>query len=504
MKIGITETILRDANQSLVATRMPLDSFEPILNRMDKAGYYSIECWGGAVFDSCLRYLNEDPWERLKIIRKHMPNSKLQMLLRGQSLLGYRHYSDDVVRKFIFNSVEKGIDIIRIFDALNDIKNIEVAVEETLRCGAEPSCAISYTVSPVHDIDGYLSLAKSMESIGASSICIKDMSGILTPDIAFELISRLKSTVKLPIVLHSHCTTGMAYMSYLKAIEAGVDVIDTAVSSFSGGTSQPATEVMIKVIQDHHNECHVNTQVVKEINEHFSKVKKDFIDSGILDTRVLECIPTTLIDQIPGGMYSNLISQMKNEDILDRFDEVLEEIPQVRKDLGFPPLVTPISQMVGTQSIMNVLTGKRYQTVIKETHNYFLGEYGRPPGKVNEELMIRLVGQKEFAKKRLSKEMEPQYKLTKEKYADKNYGRSDLLSLILFPELTREFIKKRDSDNLYLGIYKVKKVEQVESVKKYKKIDVEDKLKAVLIAIMSNYLDKPVSNIDLDEIYVMR
>lgn len=504
MTLGFTETMLRDANQSLIATRLPLAKFEEILNSMDQAGYYSVECWGGATFDACIRYLNEDPWERLKIIRKNMPNTKLQMLLRGQCLLGYRHYSDDVVRKFVYNSVEKGIDIIRIFDALNDISNIKVAVEETLRCGAHPSCAISYSVSPVHNIENYIKLAGEMEEIGAKSICIKDMSGILTPAAAYTLVSEIKKNVSIPLVLHSHCSTGTAPMSYLKAMEAGIDVIDTAISCFSGGASQPATEVMLETAKGCGYEVSLDAVKLSEINSHFRRVKEEFITEGVLDIKATETDPRTLENQIPGGMYSNLISQVKAQNIMDRFDEILEEIPKVRKDLGYPPLVTPISQMVAAQAVANVLSGERYLTVLKEIIGYFKGEYGCPLGEVNSELMKQLTGSTEFPGKRLSEDLPDIYEMTKEKYKNKSYNRSDILTTILYPELADDFINKRNArkDSVYqYSFYKANMSEKLKKSEKHK--DVSEDIKAVITVILASNLKLPVNQIQIKEIYTL-
>ena len=503
--IKFTETVLRDANQSLIATRLPLSKFESILSTMDQVGYYSIECWGGATFDSCLRYLHEDPWERLKIIKKYIPNTKLQMLLRGQSLLGYKHYPDDVVKRFVNKSIENGIDIIRIFDALNDVDNIIVAVEETLKAGGHPSCALSYTVSPVHSNKKYIELAKNMEQIGAKSICIKDMAGILSPNTAFELISELKKQITVPIVLHSHCSTGLAYMSYMKAIEAGVDVIDTAISSFAGGTSQPATEVMAKVIRDLGYQTGIKDDQINKVNEHFRKVNKEFADNGAIDLKIMCTDPRTLENQIPGGMYSNLISQMKSQNIFDRFDEVLKEIPRVRKDLGYPPLVTPISQMVGTQSVLNVLTGERYHRVLMEVKDYLNGKYGRPSGEVDKELMMKIVGKTEFPKCRYSKDLPSIYKETEEKYKKENYTSEDVLSLILFPDLAKDFFEYRNKakdGNVY--VYKVTEANEVMIKDDMKSIKVlDEKMKAVLIAILSKKMKVSTSKIKIKAIYEM-
>ena len=372
-KIKFTETVLRDAQQSLIATRMPFETFEPILSTMDKAGYYSLECWGGATFDSCLRYLNEDPWERLRKIRKACPNTKLQMLLRGQNLLGYKHYPNDVVRKFVAKSVENGIDIIRIFDALNDVRNLEVAVDQTIKSGAHASGTICYTLSPVHNTKAYIKLAKDMESMGVQSICIKDMAGIISPKEAYELVGALKENVKLPIILHTHCTTGLGPMTLLKAAEAGVDVIDTAISSFSGGTSQPATETLNYILTQDGYKTGLDTDVLKQINDFFKPVKADALKSGLLNPVVLSTDTDALTYQVPGGMLSNLVAQLTAQKKMDKFEEVLEETPRVRKDLGYPPLVTPMSQMVGVQATSNVLAGERYKNVSKEIRAYVRG-----------------------------------------------------------------------------------------------------------------------------------
>ncbi|MEG1846060.1 MAG: pyruvate carboxylase subunit B, partial [Oscillospiraceae bacterium] len=355
MKVQFTETVLRDANQSLIATRMPFNEYEGILETMNKAGYYSLECWGGATFDSCLRYLNEDPWERLRKIKAKCPDTKLQMLLRGQNILGYKHYPDDVVRMFVRKSVENGIDIIRIFDALNDLRNIEVAVDETIKCGAHASGTICYTKSPIHNLDAYVKLAKDMEKMGVSSICIKDMAGIMGPQEAYDLVKALKESVKLPIVVHTHCTTGLGPITLQKAVEAGADIIDTAISSFSGGTSQPPTETMAYSFEQQGYDVSLNTELLKEINDFFKPVKAEALASGLLNPVVLSTETDALIYQVPGGMLSNLVAQLTAQNKMDKFPEVLLETPRVRKDLGYPPLVTPMSQMVGVQATANVL-----------------------------------------------------------------------------------------------------------------------------------------------------
>ena len=333
-KVNFTETVLRDANQSLIATRLPFEKFAPILETMDKAGYYSVECWGGATFDSCLRYLSEDPWERLRKIKKAMPNTKLQMLLRGQNLLGYKHYPDDVVRKFVQYSVGNGIDIIRIFDALNDLRNIEVAVDETKKRGAHASGALSYTTSPVHTLENYAKTAHQMEEMGVDSICVKDMAGVMSPQEAYDLVKALKESVKIPVVVHTHCTTGLAYMTYLKAVEAGADVIDSATCCLSGGTSQPATEVLVYALKQLGYEVDVDTKVIKEVNDFFKPIRDEYLADGLLEPKVLATDADALTYQVPGGMLSNLIAQLKAQNALDKLDQVLAEVPAVRKDLG--------------------------------------------------------------------------------------------------------------------------------------------------------------------------
>ena len=366
MKIQITETVLRDGQQSLMATRMPIGDFLPILETMDKAGYYSLECWGGATFDSCLRYLDEDPWQRLRTIRQHVKNTRLQMLLRGQNLLGYKHYPDDIVRAFVRKSVECGIDIIRVFDALNDLRNIQVAVDEGIKAGAHVSGTLCYTTSPIHSLDTFVDLGRRLEAMGCHSICIKDMAGIMSPKEAFDLVSALKKAVKLPIVVHTHGTTGMGSMTLLKAAEAGADVIDCAIACLSGGTSQPPTETMHYVLEEMGWETGLDKHVLKEINDFFKPVRDKYIKNGTLNPIVMGTDPDALTYQVPGGMLSNLVAQLTAQNKLDRFQEVLEEVPRVRKDLGYPPLVTPSSQMVGVQATNNVLAGERYKMISKE------------------------------------------------------------------------------------------------------------------------------------------
>ncbi|MBQ3149735.1 MAG: pyruvate carboxylase subunit B [Clostridia bacterium] len=442
-KIGFTETVLRDANQSQIATRLPFDKFEPILETMNKAGYYSVECWGGATFDSCLRFLGEDPWERLRKIRQKMPDTKLQMLLRGQNLLGYKHYPDDVVRKFIQRSVANGIDIIRIFDALNDTRNIQVAVEETVKCGAMASGAISYTTSPVHSIENYAKLVKEMEEMGVSSICIKDMAGVLTPHEAYELVKAIKETVKLPVVVHTHCTAGMAYMTLLKSIEAGADVIDTAISCFSGGTSQPSTETLYFALQQLGYDTGLESVLLKDIKDFFLPIRNEYIEKGTLDPIALTTDADCLNYQVPGGMLSNLISQLKSLNAMDRFNEVLEETPKVRADLGYPPLVTPMSQMVGVQATQNVLLGERYKNIGKEVKAYVRGEYGRAPGKIDKDVAKKVLGDEKPIKGRFADTLEPEFDKVKAQLGDTARCDEDVLSYIAFPQVAEKFFAER-------------------------------------------------------------
>ncbi|AEM72808.1 oxaloacetate decarboxylase subunit alpha [Caldicellulosiruptor acetigenus] len=447
-RIFITETVLRDAQQSLIATRMPYEDFEGILEKIDKAGYYSIECWGGATFDSCLRYLNEDPWERLRKIKSKVKNTKLQMLLRGQNLLGYRHYPDDVVRMFVRKSIENGMDIIRIFDALNDLRNIEVAVDETIKAGGHAQGTIVYTISPIHSLEMYVKIGKELESMGVHSICIKDMAGIMSPKEAYEFVKALKENARVPVFLHTHSTTGLGILTYLKAVEAGVDGIDTAISSFSGGTSQPPTETLNYALKQMGYDTNLNDKLLKEINDFFKPVKDKFINNGILNPFVLSTDTDALIYQIPGGMLSNLIAQLKQQNALDKLEIVLLEVPKVREDLGYPPLVTPMSQMVGTQASANVLSGERYKVILKEVKAYIRGEYGRPPGKINPELVKKVLGSEKPIEGRFADTLEPIFEKTKEQVKDFAKSDEDVLSYILFPQVAEEFLKNRGKNKL--------------------------------------------------------
>ena len=458
MKVNFTETVLRDANQSLIATRMPFEDFEPVLKKLDAAGYYSLECWGGATFDSCLRYLNEDPWERLRKIKAACPNTKLQMLLRGQNLLGYKHYPDDVVRMFVRKSVENGIDIIRIFDALNDVRNIEVAVDETLKCGAHASGTICYTISPIHNLESYVKLAKEIEALGVQSICIKDMAGIMSPKEGYDLVKALKENVKVPIVVHTHSTTGLGFMTLLKCVEAGADVIDSAISCFSGGTSQPATETLVYTLKQYGYEVDVDENICKEINDFFKPIRAKALDSGLLNPVVMGTQTDALIYQIPGGMLSNLVAQLTAQKKLDKHDEVLLETPRVREDLGYPPLVTPMSQMVGVQATANVLAGERYKNISKEVKSYIKGEYGQAPGKVSEDLQKLVLGDEAPFTGRFADTLEPAFAATKAELGSKAKSDEDVLSYIAFPMQAEAYFAKRDEKERNTFKYSIREV----------------------------------------------
>ncbi len=444
MNVQFTETVLRDANQSLIATRLPYEKFEPILETMDKAGFYSAECWGGATFDVCLRYLNEDPWERLRKIRAKMPNTKLQMLLRGQNILGYKHYPDDIVRRFVRTSVRNGIDIIRIFDALNDIDNLRVAIEATVEAGAMASGTISYTTSPVHTLDSYVKLAKEMAQMGIGSICIKDMAGILTPKAAYDLVAALKDAVDLPVVMHTHSTTGMAFMAYLKGIEAGADVIDTAISPFSGGTSQPATETLYCALKELGYGVDLNEKLLYEIADYFKPIRAEYIADGTLNPISMGTDTQCLNYQIPGGMLSNLLSQLKMMNALDKFDEALLETPRVRKDMGYPPLVTPTSQLIGTQAVQNVLAGERYKNIGAEMRAYCRGEYGRTPAPIDPEIRAKILGGEKPVEGRYAATLPADtYEKAEKALGDTARCEEDVLSYIVFPQVAEDFFAKR-------------------------------------------------------------
>lgn len=439
----ITDTILRDAHQSQAATRMTLEQMLPACEILDSIGYYSLECWGGATFDACLRFLDEDPWERLRQLRAHLPHTKLQMLFRGQNILGYKHYADDVVDEFCGKSIDNGIDIIRIFDALNDLRNIEVAVDEGLKCGAHVSGTLCYTTSPIHNLEMFVELGRQLEKMGCQSVCIKDMAGIMSPQAAFELVSALKKNLSVPVVVHTHCTTGTGPMTLLKAAEAGADVLDCAIASFSGGTSQPPTETMSYVLGEMGYETGLNTEALKEINDHFKNIRAKAIADGVLNPIVMGTDPDALTYQVPGGMLSNLVAQLKAQNRLDQFQNVLEEVPRVRKDLGYPPLVTPSSQMVGVQAANNVLAGERYKIVSKEIKAYLKGEYGRAPGQIDPALQKKVLGDEQPITCRYADLLEPAFEKYRAEIGDLARCDEDVLSYAAFPQVAETFFEKR-------------------------------------------------------------
>jgi oxaloacetate decarboxylase alpha subunit len=440
-KVGITDTILRDAHQSLIATRMKLDEMLPIADKLDQVGFHSLEVWGGATFDSCIRFLNEDPWIRLRKLKEKIQKTPLQMLLRGQNLLGYHHYPDDVVDMFVKKSIENGIDIIRIFDALNDIRNMEKAIEATKKYGGHAQGTVVYTISPVHNNEYYVSVAKQLVDMGIDSLCIKDMAGLLSPYDAYELVTKLKQEINIPIQLHSHYTSGMASMTYLKAIEAGVDVIDTAMSPFALGTSQPPTETMVAVLKNTPYDTKLDMELLSDIAEHFREVRTHYkIDSVItmVDTMVLNY-------QIPGGMLSNLTSQLKQQNALNKLPEVLKEVPRVREDLGYPPLVTPTSQIVGTQAVVNVITGERYKMVINEVKNYVKGLYGKPPAPINPDVKKKIIGDEEAITCRPADLLEPELEKDFKEISYYMEKEEDVLTYALFPQIAVKFFQERQA-----------------------------------------------------------
>ena len=457
--IQFTETVLRDANQSLIATRLPFEKFEPILSEMDKAGYYSCEVWGGATFDVCLRFLNEDPWERLRKIREAMPNTKLQMLLRGQNILGYAHYPDDIVRRFVRASVKNGIDIIRIFDALNDVDNLKVAIEETVNSGALASGAISYTISPVHTLENYVKLVKEMANMGVGSICIKDMAGLLTPKNAYDLVSAIKDAVDLPVVMHTHCTTGLAFMTYLKGVEAGADVIDTAISPFSGGTSQPATETLSYTLRELGYDVNLNKESLHKIAAYFKPIRAEYLENGTLNPISLTTDTECLQYQIPGGMLSNLLSQLKMLNASDKFEEALKETPKVREDMGFPPLVTPTSQLVGNMAVQNVLAGERYKNVSSEIRAYCRGEYGKTPAPINEEVKKKILGDIKPVEGRYAETLPADtFEKAEEKLGELAKCEEDVLSYIAFPPVAEKFFEARKAKEENVWTFSIEEV----------------------------------------------
>ena len=446
MGVKVVETSLRDGHQSLFATRMTTEEVLLALKELDQVGYHALEVWGGATFDSCLRFLNEDPWERLRQVRKVCKNTKLQMLFRGQNILGYRHYADDVVEKFVEKSIKNGIDIIRIFDALNDIRNLECAVKATKKYGGECQIALSYTTSPVHTVEYYVELAKEIEKMGADSICIKDMAGVLLPTAAYELISALKKNTKLPIELHSHCTGGLCEMTYLKAIEAGVDIVDCALSPLSGGTSQPCTESLNFALQGTKYDPKLNVAMLNAAASKMQAVRQKYLDNGLLNPKVLSVNANIIKYQVPGGMLSNLINQLKQQGASDKLDDVLKEVPNVRKDMGYPPLVTPLSQMVGTQAVLNVISGERYKMVPKEISDYLHGKYGASPAPVNEEIRKKIIGDDVVITHRPADDLKPEFQDLKKQYKGIAKSDEDVLSIALFGDIAIKFLERRNED----------------------------------------------------------
>ncbi|MGL6064877.1 MAG: oxaloacetate decarboxylase subunit alpha [Fusobacteriaceae bacterium] len=443
-KLKITETILRDGHQSLIATRLTTNEILPILEKMDQVGYHALEVWGGATFDACIRFLDEDPWERLREIRKRVKNTKLQMLLRGQNLLGYRHYGDDIVEKFVEKSITNGIDIIRIFDALNDLRNIKVAAQATKKYGGHCQIAISYTISPVHTTEYYKKLAKDIDGMGADSIVIKDMAGILLPEYGYELIRAIKTVTNLPLELHTHATSGISEMLYQKAIEAGIDIIDTAISTFAGGTSQPATESIVRALKGNERDPQLNLSLLKEIAEYFKPIRKKYIDNGTLNPQALFTEPSILEYQLPGGMLSNLVSQLTAQKAANRYEEVLREIPKVREDLGFPPLVTPLSQMVGTQAVFNVLSGERYKMVPKEIKDFVKGLYGKSPAPMNPEIVHKIIGDEVPYTGRPADLLGAELETLKLEIGKLAKTDEDVLIYAMFPQIGKGYLENRE------------------------------------------------------------
>ena len=459
MKVKITETVLRDSQQSLIATRMPFSDFEGILETLDNAGYYSLECWGGATFDSCLRYLDEDPWERLRKIKAVCKKTPLQMLIRGQNILGYKHYPDDVVRLFCRKAAENGMDIFRIFDALNDFRNIEVCIDEVKKCNKHAQGCICYTTSPVHTIAKYVEMCKELKEMGVDSIAIKDMAGICGPQEAYDLVKALKSEVKVPIQFHTHATTGLGPITLVKAVEAGVDTIDCAISTMGGGTSQPATESMNYALKQLGYETDLDEDRLKKTADFFKPVRQKFLDEGRLNPTVLGIRADILKYQVPGGMLSNMIANLKDMNALDKFDEALAEIPAVRKDMGYPPLVTPLSQMVGNQAVQNVLLGERYKNISKEIKAYLRGEYGRAPGEVNQELIDRCWKPEELVKGRFADSLEPAFEKTKAELGKRARSDEDVLSYIAFPQVAEKYFDYREEQESNTVNYTIEKKE---------------------------------------------
>ena len=442
-KVLITDTVLRDAHQSLLATRMSTEDMLPALELLDRVGYHSLECWGGATFDACLRFLHEDPWDRLRTIRKHVTNTKLQMLFRGQNILGYRHYPDDVVEMFVAKSIENGIDIIRVFDALNDARNLESSMKAIKKYGGHCQAAISYTTGPVYDTAYFASYAKTLASMGADSICIKDMAGLLKPYDAYELIKAVKAETDIPVVLHTHDTAGIAEMTQLKAVEAGVDVIDCALSPLSHGTSQPATESLVAALAGTPYDTGLSLDALADAGSVFSELRKKYLADGLINDKVLGVDIGALRYQVPGGMLSNLVSQLAKQGKSEKLEEVLNEVPRVRADAGYPPLVTPSSQIVGTQAVLNVLSGERYKMVTKEFKGLLRGEYGRTPGRTDPAVVEKIVGDEPLIQGRPADSLPPEIGRIRKEIAPWYEQEEDILSYALFENVARDFFEYR-------------------------------------------------------------
>jgi len=444
-KVRITETVLRDAHQSLIATRMKTEEMLPILEKLDNIGYNSLECWGGATFDSCLRFLNEDPWERLRKIKSVVKKTPLQMLLRGQNLLGYKHYADDVVEYFVQKAIANGMNIIRIFDALNDPRNIEKAIKACKKEGGHAQGTVCYTISPVHSLELFVKDAKTLVEMGADSICIKDMAGLLVPYAAYDLVKAIKENVNVPVQLHTHYTSGVASMTYLKAIEAGCDIVDCAISPMAMGTSQPPTEPLVATLKGTEYDTGLDLGKLSEIADYFRPIKEKYIQSGLLDVKVMGVDVNTLIYQVPGGMLSNLVSQLKQANKLDKYEEVLKEVPRVREDFGYPPLVTPTSQIVGTQAVMNVIAGERYKMVPKESKALVKGEYGKTPAPVKPEIQKLILKDEEPITCRPADLIEPELEKIKNEMKQYMEQEEDILSYAMFPQVAENFFKFRQA-----------------------------------------------------------
>ncbi len=462
--VKITETVLRDAHQSLIATRMTTEEMLPIIEKLDGIGYHSLEAWGGATFDACLRFLNEDPWERLRKIKDRAKKTPLQMLFRGQNILGYRHYADDVVEYFVQKSIANGINIIRIFDALNDVRNLQTAINATQKEGGHVQACISYTLSPVHNVESFVKLAKQFEDAGANSVCIKDMAGLLTPYEAYDFVKALKETIKIPVQLHTHYTSGVASMTYMKAIEAGVDVIDCAISPMAMGTAQPATEVMVAALQGTERDTGLDLKKLNEIRQYFMPLREKYLQSGLMSTKALGVDINCLLYQLPGGMLSNLVSQLKQAGKEDKYDEVLAEIPRVREDSGYPPLVTPTSQIVGTQAVFNVVMGGRYKMVTKEFKGLVKGEYGTTPAPISDEFRKQILGDEQPITCRPADLLKPELDKLRGEIKEYIEQDEDVLSYALFPQVATKFFEYRRAEKYKIDADHVDMANKVHNV----------------------------------------